>query len=131
MQTASSNEEPRNRRDERRPAGTEVGELLHHFVGDVPWQDQDLVDRVVVKVRRGDDRDVAPGHELPLLVPGRIAHEWQQVGFDAGEIEEGITLRCRAVRRDLLPGSLRLDQEGEQVELDRLRPRLERFVDGQ
>ncbi len=77
------------------------------------------------------DRDRGPRHELTLLRRCGVANVGQQVGLDARVVEQRVAFGGGAVGRDLLAVAFLIDQEPEQVVLDRVGPRLEFAVEGE
>ena len=58
---------------------------------------------------------MAAGEEFPLFGGGRITDEWEQVGFDAGEIQERIAFGGSSIGGDIFAGPLLFEEEGHEV----------------
>ena len=111
--------------------GDERGVLLLNFCSDVPRQDEYIVRRICSQGAGGQDGDMAARHEFSLFGGGGVADEGQQIGFDAGVIEQGIAFGSGAVGRDFIAGAFLFDQKAEQVVFHSVSTCLEVLVGGQ
>ena len=97
-----------DRHDELSAPVADAGHLLHHFVPDVPGEDEDVVGLAVGDGFRREDRDVRAGEVAALFVRAAVDGEFEQVGPNAAEVQERVPpWPGRRNRRPTCPPALR------------------------
>src|SRR5438552_14942544 len=116
-------------RDYEPPAPvTDIGNLLHDLVPDVPGKDQHVVGARVANFVRVKDRYPGPRQVATLLVRAAVHGEIKEVRAHTAVVEQRISLRRRAVADDALAVILDAYQKLEQAALGTLDLVVERGV---
>src|SRR5574337_1801269 len=121
----------RNWEHERSSPVADIRKLFYDFLPHIPGQDHDSIRTVASQMLFGNDGYAAAREILALLGGVSVGNVGQQVGLDAGVVEECIALGGCSVAGDPFALTLLLDEEGKQVILDLVRPWLTRQIGGE
>src|SRR5438552_5416963 len=91
--------------------------LLHNFLFEIPWQNQQIIRPRTLDLIRRIDGDVCSRQELAVLVGIAVDGIVDEVGANGAIVQQGVALAWRAVSGNFLSTALGLDEEFEQFAL--------------
>src|SRR5262245_55805488 len=98
------------------PAATMIGLFLtHHFILEIPDEDEEVVGLTLGNDLRTDHRDAAAGHAPPLLVRTAVSDKRDGVGGDAAIVQENAAFCRRSVGADGLARRAQLAQRRVEI----------------